>query len=93
MARIKMYIFNVKLPFYPPCEVKCELQNRVSTPPSLFRQKGVIKMSQIVKTHTAYYFGLCQLTPSDPMDFPSIAPLTPPKLLYHYLNVITKPQW
>ena len=31
MARIKMYIFNVKLPFYPPCEVKYGLQNRVST--------------------------------------------------------------
>ena len=31
MARIKMHISNVKLPFYPPCEVKCELQNRVST--------------------------------------------------------------
>ena len=31
MARIKMHIFNVKLPFYPPCEVKYGLQNRVST--------------------------------------------------------------
>ena len=26
-----MHIFNVKLPFYPQCEVKCGLQNRVST--------------------------------------------------------------
>ena len=27
-----MHIFKVKLLFYPPCEVKCELQNRVLTP-------------------------------------------------------------
>ena len=32
MTRIKMHISKVKLPFYPPCEVKCGLQNRVSTP-------------------------------------------------------------
>ena len=31
MTRIKMHISNVKLPFYPPCEVKCGLQSRVST--------------------------------------------------------------
>ena len=31
MTRIKMHISNVKLPFYPPCEVKYGLQNRVST--------------------------------------------------------------
>ena len=31
MTRIKMHIFKVKLPFYPSCEVKCGLQNRVST--------------------------------------------------------------
>ena len=31
MARIKMHIFKVKLPFYPLCEVKCGLQNRVLT--------------------------------------------------------------
>ena len=31
MARIKMHIPKAKLPFYPPCEVKCRLQNRVST--------------------------------------------------------------
>ena len=27
MTRTKMHISNVKLPFYPPCEVKCGLQN------------------------------------------------------------------
>ena len=31
MTRIKLHISNVKLPFYPPCEVKCRLQNGVST--------------------------------------------------------------
>ena len=31
MTRIKMHISNVKLPFYPPCEVKYGLQNKVST--------------------------------------------------------------
>ena len=30
MARINMHISKVKLPFYPPYEVKCELQNEVS---------------------------------------------------------------
>ena len=33
MTRIKIHIFNMKLPFYPRCEVKCGLQNRVSTLP------------------------------------------------------------
>ena len=31
MNRIKMHISKVKLPFYPPCEVKCVLQNKLST--------------------------------------------------------------
>ena len=31
IARIKMHILKAKLPFYPPCEVKCRLQNGVST--------------------------------------------------------------
>ena len=31
MTRIKMHISKVKLPFYPPCEVKYGLQNGVST--------------------------------------------------------------
>ena len=34
MTRIKMHIFKVKLPFYPPSEVKCRLQNEVSTHPA-----------------------------------------------------------
>ena len=31
MIRIKMHIFKVKLPFHPPCEVKCGLQNGMLT--------------------------------------------------------------
>ena len=31
VTKIKMHIFKVKLPFYPPCEVKYGLQNGVST--------------------------------------------------------------
>ena len=31
MTRIKKHISKAKLPFYPPCEVKCGLQNGVST--------------------------------------------------------------
>ena len=31
MATVKMSISNVKSLFYPPCEVKCGLQNGVST--------------------------------------------------------------
>ena len=31
MAIVKMPISKVKLPFYPPCEVKCRLQNGVLT--------------------------------------------------------------
>ena len=31
MTRIKIHISKMKLPFYPSCEVKCGLQNRVST--------------------------------------------------------------
>ena len=49
MTRIKIHISNVKLPFYPPCEVKCRLQNRVSTrlcphqcAPNFFRVLGSI---------------------------------------------------
>ena len=31
MTRIKMHISKAKLPFYPPYEIKCRLQNGVST--------------------------------------------------------------
>ena len=45
MIRIKIHISNVKLPFYPPCEVKCRLQNRVSTEcPSLTELENQISM-------------------------------------------------
>ena len=41
MTRIKIHISNVKLPFYPPCEVKCGLQNMVSTFPWLIYFKFI----------------------------------------------------
>ena len=41
MATIKMLISKVKLPFYPQCEVKCGLQNRVSTTYGFVLQVGV----------------------------------------------------
>ena len=62
-------------------------------PPCLFHQKGVIKMRQVAKTHATHHFGLSQFTSPDPMNFPPISPLPPPKLPYHHFNVITKPQW
>ena len=43
MTRIKIHISNVKLPFYPPCEVKCGLQNRVSTAVFLFSLVSIRK--------------------------------------------------
>ena len=41
MATIKMLISKMKLPFFPPCEVKCGLQNRVSTTCGFVLQVGV----------------------------------------------------
>ena len=61
-------------------------------PPCLFRQKGAIKVSQIMKAHTTYHFGLSQFTPTDPMNLPTISPLPLPKFLYYCLNIITKPE-
>ena len=42
MTRIKIHISNVKLPFYPPCEVKYRLQNGVSTPRGRTLDKMVV---------------------------------------------------
>ena len=36
MTRINMHISKAKLLFYPPCEVKCRLQNGVSTSAPFF---------------------------------------------------------
>ena len=57
MTRIKIHISNVKLPFYPSCEVKCGLQNRVSTPapqgaPVLI--EGIKSLSKRIKSLSAY---------------------------------------
>ena len=40
MAIIKIHIPKAKLPFYPPCEVKCRLQNGVSTYCRFHRDHG-----------------------------------------------------
>ena len=45
MTRIKMHISNVKLPFDPPCEVKCGLQNRVSTASGPLLARKIIRAS------------------------------------------------
>ena len=45
MARIKMHIHKARLPFNPPCEVKCRLQNGVSTEcPSLAKLEKRMSM-------------------------------------------------
>ena len=36
MGRIKMHVPKTKLPFYPSCEVKCRLQNGVSTHTNIY---------------------------------------------------------
>ena len=51
MTRIKMHIFNVKLLFYTPCEVKYGLQNRVST---LRSQKISYQYREIPWCHDIY---------------------------------------
>ena len=47
MARIKMHIPKAKLPFYPPCEVKCRLQNGVSTATRIGAPLSVIRMDLV----------------------------------------------
>ena len=49
MTRIKLYIFKVKLSFYPPCEVKYGLQNGVST--ILLRKKKSISVCKKKRTN------------------------------------------
>ena len=53
MTRIKIHISNVKLPFYPPCEVKCKLQNRVSIVipkvPAILRGMSVVLVVLAIK--------------------------------------------
>jgi len=56
MTRIKMHIFKVKLPFYPPSEVKCELQNEVSTNfRLLFGRSHFLSMLILSFLHTHEY--------------------------------------
>ena len=55
MARIKMHIPKAKLPFYPPCEVKCRLQNEVSTQAKQVSQQSN-KSSVFLSAHVPVAF-------------------------------------
>ena len=55
MARIKMHIPKAKLPFYPPCEVKCRLQNGVSTPYKIVSDNGTLFINKEVRAIIKYY--------------------------------------
>ena len=54
------HIFDVKLPFYPPCEVKCELQNKVSTVTTIKESKDhdSINIQELVRSLQIYELGL-----------------------------------
>ena len=55
MAAIKMPISNVKLLFYPPCKVKCGLENSVSTKcPSLTKLEKWMSMYENDKLCNQY---------------------------------------
>ena len=59
--RIKMHIFNVKLPFYPLCEVKCELQNRVliaTLATSSAQDLPRVVLVEDLYTHISAYHGI-----------------------------------
>ena len=51
MARIKKHIPKAKLPFYSPCEVKCRLQNGVSTTPHAHTDPKKLVRSSHWSTH------------------------------------------
>ena len=53
MTRIKMHISNVKLPFYPPCEVKYGLQNRVLTGIRAFELLLMVSRDQASQSSTS----------------------------------------
>ena len=61
-------------------------------PPSLLCQKGIIEHSKISKTHTSNRLRFCHFLPFNPMDFPSVIPLAPPKFLDLGLNLIAQTQ-
>ena len=51
MARIKKHIPKAKLPFYSPCEVKCRLQNGMSTTPHAHTDPKKLVRSSHWSTH------------------------------------------
>ena len=64
MTRIKMHISNVKLPFYPSCEIKYGLQNRVST---AVVKVVVLATKLLTITVGAIFLVIGLLTPVDKM--------------------------
>ena len=65
MTRIKMHIYKVKLPFYPPYEVKCGLQNRVSTSCSPEVKVMVVRTSNRLQRRPKMYRRTCMYYPSN----------------------------
>ena len=61
--------------------------------PSLLCQEGIIEHSKISKAHTSNSLRFCHILPFNPMDFPSITHLAPPKFLDQSLNLIAQTQW
>ena len=63
MARINMHIPKAKLPFYPPCEVKCRLQNGVSIEcPSLAKlEKNVNVWKRHLTLQSVFNRGECMM--------------------------------
>ena len=54
MTKIEMHIFKVKLPFYPPSEVKCGLQNEVLAVFTIFNLHIIyLIFSYILQTHSS----------------------------------------
>ena len=61
MIKIKMHISNVKLPFYPLCEIKCGLQNRVliaTLAMSSAQDLPRVVLVEDLYTHTSAYHGI-----------------------------------
>ena len=60
MSRIKIHIPKAKLPFYPPCEVKCRLQNEVST--GRWKSGRIENEKKVRKLEDKKKFRLCLVT-------------------------------
>ena len=81
MTRIKIHISNVKLPFYPPYEVKCGLQNRVSTSMSLFSVVMAVEILVVLRRVSSYF-----VWPFEELFFFNLLQNLPDQLSKHYIN-------